>query len=309
MLARTGTTTVGDIESLPELLPEVWDAVPLRVFSFLEMTGVKGRRQPWRILEETVGRSEALPANRSRAWLSPHAPYSTVPDLLKLSADTARCRGWRLCTHVAESGQEFEMFTRARGEMYEWLRRSERDMSDCGLGSPVEHLERQGMLGENLLAVHANYLARHDAALLSRRKVSVSHCPRSHAYFKHAPFPLRKLKRAGINICLGTDSLASVYARRGQVIELSMFDEMRALKVACPWLSFDEILQMATVNGARALGMAGVVGQLSSGALADLVALPFTGGLNQIEGAVVGHKGDVAASMIDGQWILEPERA
>ena len=59
------------------------------------------------------------------------------------------------------------MFTHARGEMFDWLRRSEREMSDCGLGSPIQHLERCGLLRKNLLAVHVNYLGREDAALLA----------------------------------------------------------------------------------------------------------------------------------------------
>ena len=78
MLLRTGTTTVADIEAVPELLPEVWNATPLRVFSFLEMTGIKSRRQPRAIVQEAVDKITSLPAARGRIGLSPHAPYSTV---------------------------------------------------------------------------------------------------------------------------------------------------------------------------------------------------------------------------------------
>ena len=52
------------------------------------------------------------------------------------------------------------MFTHARGEMFNWLQRNDRDMSDCGLGSPVKHLARNRALGENLLAIHVNFLAQ-----------------------------------------------------------------------------------------------------------------------------------------------------
>jgi len=193
MLVRTGTTTVGDIENLFELLPEVWEATPLRVLSFLEMTGVKSRRQPRAVLQEAVDEIQSLASSRCRAGLSPHAPYSTLPELLRLTAETAQRRGWRVCIHVAESALEFDMFARGHGEMFEWLRRSGRDMSDCGLGSPVRHLERNGALNEHLLAAHVNYLGPGDAAILGRKRVSVVHCPRSHAYFGHDPFPRRKL--------------------------------------------------------------------------------------------------------------------
>src|SRR5438105_12797277 len=123
MLLRNGTSTVGDIETLPELLPDVWEATPLRIVSFLEMTGVKIRRTPQVILKETVDRLLALPAGRCRAGLSPHAPYSTLPELLRLSALKARRSKWPISIHVAESPQEYEMFARAGGEMFEWLRR------------------------------------------------------------------------------------------------------------------------------------------------------------------------------------------
>src|SRR5438876_3153894 len=225
MLLRTGTTTVADIESVPELLPELWQATPLRVFSFLKMTGVKSRREPRLILDDAARKIESLPASRGGAGLSPHAPYSTTPELLSLSAATARDKGWRLVTHVAESDLEFEMFMHARGEMFDWLRRNERDMSDCGLGSPVQHLERHGYLADNLLAVHVNYLAPGDAALLERRGVSVAHCPRSHVFFQHRRFPREELAAAGAKLCLGTDTLVSVPNVRGRPRELNPFTE------------------------------------------------------------------------------------
>lgn len=306
MLVRTGTTTVGDIEAVPELLPEVWNATPLRVLSFLEMIGITGRRPPRAILQQTLDKMRELRHPRCLRGLSPHAPYSTVPELLRLSAATARRRRWRLCTHVAESALEFEMFTRATGLMHDWMRRSGREMSDCGLGSPVDHLERCGLLGENLLATHVNYLGRHDAVLLARRNTHVAHCPRSHHYFRHDPFPLRRLRRAGVNVCLGTDSLASVYKVRRQGVELSLFDEMRALANGEPWLAPRTILHMATLNGARALGLSGHVGQLSQGAFADLIALSWSGRIGRLAETVLHHTGPVTASMIDGHWAVAP---
>jgi cytosine/adenosine deaminase-related metal-dependent hydrolase len=204
---------------------------------------------------------------------------------------------------VAESALEFEMFTQGRGEMFDWLRRSGRDMSDCGLRSPVKHLERHAALNKNLLAVHVNYLGHGDAAALGRRKVSVAHCPRSHAYFGHAPFPRQKLERAGVNLCLGTDSLASVYRARRQSVGLNMFEEMRALAKSDSDVSPKHILRWATINGARALGLDEQVGELAPDAYADLIAIPFTGKIGRIYESIVAHSGDVAASMIGGQWV------
>jgi cytosine/adenosine deaminase-related metal-dependent hydrolase len=306
MLVESGTTTVGDFENVPELLPDVWETTALRVVSFLELTGVRSRRSPAQIVREAVERIEALPAGRCRAVLAPHALYSTVPELVRLSAKTARRRRWPMAMHLAESSQEYEMFCEARGELFDWLGRNARDMADCGVGTPVRQAGRCGALGRNLLAVHVNYLGAKEAALLAERKVSVAHCPRSHAYFGHQAFPFRRLMNAGVNVCLGTDSLATVWAARGQVIRLDLFEEMRAFAEAHPEVPARTILRMATVNGARALQLAGRAGRIAAGAFADLIAVPFTGKRTQLYEGVLDHRGVVAASMIDGQWVIPP---
>jgi len=306
MLLRTGTTTVADIEAMPDLLPELWEATPLRVFSFLEMTGIRARRNAVEILREAVEKIDSLSHPRCSASLSPHAPYSTLPELLRSSAGIAREKNWRITTHLAESEQEFEMFMHARGKMFDWLQRNERDNSDCGLGSPVAHLARNGLLGENLLAVHVNLLAPGDVELLATNQVHVVHCPRSHDYFRHPQFPRRQLADAGINICLATDSLATVRKIGKEKLELNLFEEMRQLAVADQTISPAEILRMATVNGAKALGRAGQIGELSENALADVIAIPFAGKNADIYDAVVHHASTISASMIDGQWIIAP---
>jgi cytosine/adenosine deaminase-related metal-dependent hydrolase len=304
MLLQTGTTTVADIEAVPELLPEMWDATPLRVFSFLEMTGVKSKRDPAAILHLALEKARSLSHPRSRVALSPHAPYSTSPELLRLCATAARENTLLLATHVAESEQEFEMFTRAGGEMFKWLKRNGRTMDDCGLGSPVLHVKRSGLLGENFLAIHVNFLTSGDAELLAKNKASVVHCPRSHDYFRHPPFQQEQLAATGLNLCLGTDSLATVRKKPREKVALNMFTEMQKLAANAKTITPDEILRMATVNGARAIGMAGRIGELSENAFADLIAIPFSGNISDAVAAVVQHSGKVSASMIGGEWAI-----
>lgn len=304
MLVRRGVTLVGDVEALPELLPEVWDRTPLRGISFLEMTGVKSRRDPSAILGEALAKAGALHHPRWRPGLSPHAPYSTVPALLRLSGEAARARGWRATTHVAESVEEYEMFLHARGPMYEWLARNERDMNDCGGVSPVQHLERHGLLGANLLAVHVNLLHPGDAERLATHGVHVVHCPRSHAYFQHRPFARPGLERAGVNLCLGTDSLVTVHRHQDQVLDL--FAEMRQMLTQAPGLDPAHLVRMATLNGARALGYDEWAGKLAAGGWADAIAVPFGGGAADVAEAVVHHAGDVTASQIAGAWAVAP---
>jgi cytosine/adenosine deaminase-related metal-dependent hydrolase len=307
MLLQSGTTTVADIEAAPELLPEMWDATPLRIFSFLEMTGVRAKRAPAEILGQALEKADSLAHPRCRAALSPHAPYSTSSELLRLCAESARERHLPVATHVAESEQEFEMFTEARGEMFHWLQRNGRDMSDCGHGSPVQHVEKAGLPGETFLAIHVNCLAPGDAELLGKRGVHIVHCPRSHEYFRHPKFPHEQLASAGANLCLGTDSLATVRKGEKEKIELNLFAEMQAFAAINKGYPPEDILKMATIAGARALGMAGQIGELSENALADLITIPFTGKRADIFDSVVHHPSTVSASMIDGQWAIACE--
>jgi cytosine/adenosine deaminase-related metal-dependent hydrolase len=170
-------------------------------------------------------------------------------------------------THIAESVEEHEMFSHARGPLYDFLSEMGRDNSDCGQGSALSHLVEHGVIGSNWIIAHLNYLQDYDYELIAQTGVSVVHCPKCHAYFGHAPFPLKELRDRDVNICLGTDSLASNNA-------LDMRSEMREVQQV-HGLTDRDVLEMSTLCGARALAQAGKLGELSSGSIADLVAFPY----------------------------------
>jgi cytosine/adenosine deaminase-related metal-dependent hydrolase len=90
------------------------------------------------------------------------------------------------------------------------------------------------------------------------------------------------------------------------VAELSLFEEMRELAITHPELKPEFILQMATKNSAAALGMPKQIGELIPDAQADLIAVPYAGKIADAAKAVVNHRGNVAASMIGGNWAVEP---
>lgn len=303
-LLESGTTSVANIESVPEL-PEVCRPItPLRVWSMMEMTSVRSRRPACEAIGQIETILAGLSSDRGGLGLSPHAPYSTSAELLRAAGEAAQRQGWLISTHVAESQAEFDMFMYRRGPMFEWLE-TQRPMEDCGLGSPVQHLDRCGLLSPNQLAVHVNYLWNDDARLLARRGASVVHCPQSHAYFRHQRFSRMELTEAGVNLCLGTDSLASTRTRPSSLPTLSLFDEMRALAATDAMVEPQQLLAMVTVNAARALGRSGQLGELTRGARADFITLPFEGNASQVVEAVTQHHGPVLASMIDGVWIWE----
>jgi cytosine/adenosine deaminase-related metal-dependent hydrolase len=171
-------------------------------------------------------------------------------------------------THIAESVEEHEMFSHARGPLHDFLGSLGRDNSDCGHGSSLSHLVEHGVIGPDWIIAHLNYLNDYDYDLVARTGASVVHCPKCHTYFGHAPFPMKALLQHGVNVCLGTDSLASNNT-------LDMRAEMREAQML-HGLGDREVLEMALLNGARALAQSGKLGQISPGSTADLVAFAYT---------------------------------
>ena len=175
-------------------------------------------------------------------------------------------------------------------------------MSDCGDVTPIEHLEKNELLGENVLLAHANYLNAEDVERISRSGSSVIHCPRSHEYFQHKRFPWEDLYGARINLCLGTDSLATVIKSGKEAPDLNIFSEMQLLQTHYG-LEPETVVRSVTLNGAKALGLSGVLGELSVNAKADMIVIPFSGNVSGTWDAVVHHSGAVDKVMIEGRWI------
>lgn len=299
-LAR-GMTTVANIETRRECLPGLWQQTPLRLRPFIEMILLRADSDADAALSEILRWTNQNPLPRGdRLGISPHAPYTAKPDLLRRCA-ARLADGLPMTMHLVESAEEDDMFRNARGPLYEMLADAGREMSDCGLGSAVLHADRCGILNRGLIAVHCNYVDAADIDLLAKRGVHVAHCPRSHSYFGHRPFPLDAMAKAGVNVCLGTDSLATV--RGGARVELDMFAEMRQFQRAHPETAPTAIVHMATLNAARALSLQGCVGELAPQSWADLIALPFAGPLASVPDAVLCHAGPVRAVMLNGQWI------
>lgn len=298
MLAASGTTTVANIESLPELLP-LLPVPPLRTWWFLELIDVRQRMNGEETLYGALRFFEEHPEWLGGFGLSPHAPYTASVDLYRLARACGDTHGMLATTHIAESVEEHEMFTNAQGPLYDFLAEMGRDNSDCGQGSPLSHLVEHGVIGSNWIIAHLNYLQDYDYELVSQSGVSVVHCPKCHAYFGHAKFPLRELREHGVNICLGTDSLAS---NNG----LDMRSEMREAQVA-HGLDDREVVEMATINGAQALKQAGKIGELSPGSLADLAALTYPEAtLSDPYRRVVQSQGPARLLVVNGEERISP---
>lgn len=244
-------------------------------------------------------------AGRSPLWragLAPHAPYSCRAEVIRAAAEWSA--GWQRpwSIHVAESAEEFAMFHESKGPLFELFHSLGRSMDDCGKTTPFGAIWQIVHESETpVLLIHANHLDAADFALLSAdvarpasRLVSVVHCPRSHAYFGREKFPLQKFSALGVNVCLGTDSLASNR-------DLSMFAEMGCLVESQPQLRPQEIVSMATLSGARSLGMEREWFQWQ-----DWIAIPAeVGNAEDVWSAIVHFTGKPTWIMVDGQ-ITDP---
>jgi cytosine/adenosine deaminase-related metal-dependent hydrolase len=203
--------------------------------------------------------------------LTPHAAHTVSHPLLRALAGRALASHEPLSIHVAESGAETEMLLAGTGPLAELLR--ERGQWEDGWKapgqSPVEYLDRIGVLTPATLAVHCVHVGQHDISRLQARGVTVVTCPRSNAALGVGKAPVPKLLGSGIPVALGTDSLASSP-------DLDLFAEMAALRREHPGLAPAAVLRMATANGARALGLTGDWGTIEAGKRARFVAVPLS---------------------------------
>ncbi len=291
-LKKWGTTSVLNMEAFPELMLKM-PPPPIRTWWFYEMIDVRQRIATEELVAGSFFFFKQRPDWLGGFGLNPHAPYTASHALYQLASDCARIAGMPLTTHLAESREEDQMFRHAAGPLYELMASLGRDMSDCGHGSALAHFLRNGLMGEDWIVAHLNELDEEDFRLLESTRLHVVHCPRSHRYFRHRRFQFGRLRQAGVNTCLGTDSLASNES-------LNLFSEMRSAQKSEPGLRPEELLAMVTVNAALALKRENSLGRIAPGAWADLIALPCTDGLRTVYDAIVHHREPIAWMMVDG---------
>jgi cytosine/adenosine deaminase-related metal-dependent hydrolase len=286
---KFGTTTIANLTAFPELISQI--RPPIRSWWFGELIDVRSPERAKEICDAAV---EALKP-RSNWGLAPHAPFTASKDLYQRSEEMARRENVLLTTHLAESREEMQMFAHSRGALADFLARIGRDNSDLHQVTPVAHISEFCRLNDRWLLAHLNEISMRDLELLVQWKTlpNIVHCPRSHRYFGHARFKVGKFRKLGFNVCLGTDSLASN-------ADLSLFAEMRAFQRSKPKLWPRQILEMVTVNPARALRRGDTLGRIKPGFQADLIALPCAKSTTVFE-EIVAFNGPVKWLMIDGQ--------
>lgn len=283
-LLETGTTTVGDIASDERTAGLRRGGLRTVLYREVLDGGDAGRAGA---ALRTLRRR--LPARRLRTeGVSPHAPYTLSSALIAGLTRQLDARPRPVSIHWAETAEEVRWLERGEGPFSAILSRS-----PCC--SPLEHLERGGLLRGVCSLVHGNHPGEGDPARIARLRVSLVHCPGSHTFFRREPFPLDVYHAAGASVALGTDSLASN-------ADLDMGRELALLRTAHPQVSPEEAMRMATVEGARALGLGGRVGELAPGRLADL-AFHRVDPSAPLEALTTGE-GEVAGVWVGGRRVF-----
>ena len=269
---QAGTTTIGEIAQ-PGWPAEEFERSPTGAVVFLEAIGMARDRMSAKLDEARRHLASAAGARHWRAGLSPHAPYSVHPELFAELVSLAAGAEAPLAFHLAESPEELELLAAGGGpfrELLESLGAWQPEAIPRGT-KPLDYLRRLVNARVRSLVIHGNYLDDAEIALIAqaREKLSVIYCPRTHAYFGHARHPLVRLLEAGANVAIGTDSRASNP-------DLSVLEELRFVAREFPELPRSTVLELGTLRGAAALGLADSVGSLSPGKLANLaiVGLP-----------------------------------
>jgi cytosine/adenosine deaminase-related metal-dependent hydrolase len=198
-------------------------------------------------VEEVVG---VWPGSDLSYAVAPHTLYTTHPEVVKTLARRARERGVVTSLHLAEHPGERRALESGEGPVVDWLAELTKIPKEGFAwphASPVALADKLGALGPHVLAVHMTDAHADELALARECAAPVVLCPRSNLYIELKLPPLLALREAGIEPALGTDSLASNAS-------LDVLAEARALADRFPAVPARELLQMATWNGARALG-------------------------------------------------------
>jgi cytosine/adenosine deaminase-related metal-dependent hydrolase len=291
-----GTTSILNLEAFPELLPKI-SRPALRVWWCAEMIDV---RQPVDVEAVAAGLRAWFSAHPD--WLggfglAPHAPYTASFPLFSEASKIAQQDRVPVTTHLAESVEEMQAFRDAKGPLFDFLESIGRPTGSGVPETPLSYLTRHQSLDERWIVAHLNELDAGDFHLLEHSpKFQIAHCPRSHSFFRHAPFAYQRLQRLGFNVCVGTDSLASNS-------DLSLFSELRELVRKNPWLSPEAALATITVNAADALGQGQALGRIRAGYLADLIALPLRPLEKEVFESIVAFDGTVPWMMVNGAVI------
>lgn len=259
---KGGITCFSDMYFFPEVASELVHASGIRAQLTIPVLDfpTPGARDADEALRKGLKLFDELKLHpRIKIAFGPHAPYSVSDDKLENVRMLAEELDAGIHMHVHETAFEMQQSLEMHGVR------------------PLQRLANLGLLGPRFQAVHMTQISDEDIALLVESNSSVIHCPESNLKLASGFCPVEKLWQAGVNVAIGTDGAASNN-------DLDLLGETRtaallakAVAGSATALDAHSALRMATLNGARALGLDADTGSLELGKLADLVAFDLSG--------------------------------
>jgi len=310
---RAGVTCFGDIGRLGHAGLKALNAAGLRGIVFQETEFSPDNRTANEDFQALGAKFEALKKQETSlvtVGISPHSPYTVSSQLFEMIAQYAIINRIPLTIHAAESANEFELLTRGTGfftEVYEkfgveWY---------SPHSTPVEYLERLGVLSARPLLAHCVTVTESDIGRIASYGATIAHCPRSNAKFGHGYAPFEQFLDAGIDVGLGSDSVAS--NNTCDMLEESRFAALAARNRPgrSGFMTARTVLRAATLGGANALGLGHLVGSLEPGKKADIAVVSLgheaQQPINDIHAALVfsSNARDTLLTMVDGSIVFQ----
>jgi cytosine/adenosine deaminase-related metal-dependent hydrolase len=275
--ARAGVTCLGDASSAARQGIKALQGVGLRGIVYQESFGPDPKLAGENVakLREQISELRLLEDGLVRVGLSPHAPYTVSGPQLELISRLALDEQIPLMIHAAESQAEKLFMLKGEGPFAEGLRARGIEWQAPGV-STIQYLKRHGVLETRPLLAHCINVDDSDLELIKQRSAGIAHCPKSNAKLGHDRAPFAEFIARGLNVGLGSDSVAS--NNTCDMLEEARFATLLArLGRATAPVSAEQALFAATLGGARAMGRDDQIGALAPGMQADITIVSLDG--------------------------------
>lgn len=273
--ASAGVTCFGDIGRMGHAGVHALKTVGLRGIVFQETEFSPDNRTAESDLKDLIAKFEKLHGEQTElvhVGLSPHSPYTVGSKLFEMLAQFSILNRVPLSIHAAESVDEHDLLTQGTGFFTGIYEKYDVEWSSPHC-SPVEYLERLGVLAARPLLAHCVTVSDTDIEKIASNGASIAHCPKSNAKFGHGAAPLEKFLDSGVAVGLGSDSVAS--NNLCDIIEESRFAALtsRNRSGSKRFITAKEMIEAATIGGARAMCLDTDIGSLDAGKQADLAVI------------------------------------
>jgi 5-methylthioadenosine/S-adenosylhomocysteine deaminase len=314
--ARAGVTCFGDIGRIGHAGMAALKRVGLRGVVFQETEFSPDVRSADADFAKLTSKFRALRETKNElveAGLSPHAPYTVSRTLFEKIARYASDEGIKVSIHAAESAEEDELMRNGEG-FFSTVYREFNVEWTSPRSSSIDFLAETGILETRPLLAHCITVTADDIATIASTGSKIAHCPKSNAKFGHGYAPFTRFLESRIAVGLGSDSVASNNVC--DMLEEARFTALAARNFhrSARSVKAREALETATLGGAKALGLDGLIGSLEPGKQADLTAVSLTDTAQQpvsdIHAALVfaSNARDVSMTMVAGQEIFRDEQ-